>query len=235
MSKNIRFAILTVLLTAAALSPARADAIFTVTLDTSPLTVAPGSTAGPFSLAFQLTDGSGIGDANNTATLSNFDFGGGSAGACPATCMAFGGASGSASSSIVLIDSDFFNALVEGFAPGSSLSFQVDLTTNLDSGGTPDAFAFSVLDSGGFPLPALDPSGADSLVTVYLDSADPAILAYATDPDRLTGGGTGASISIDAPRIGTPASTVPEPRTLPLIGVGFAALLFRVRRPGKQA
>src|SRR5215469_10062806 len=114
------------LLAAGASTPARGDAIFTVTLNTAPLTTVPGSSAGPFGMAFQLTDGSG------TA-------------ACPAGCTVFGGASGSAVSSIMLTDSSFFSALVETFIPGSTLSFQVDLTTNVDSG-APDLFAFSLLD-----------------------------------------------------------------------------------------
>jgi hypothetical protein len=47
-----------------------------VTVATSPLI---GHPAGPFSLDFQLTDGSGLGDANNTATISNLSYGGGAA------------------------------------------------------------------------------------------------------------------------------------------------------------
>ncbi|HEY6358872.1 MAG TPA: hypothetical protein VIX35_11540, partial [Vicinamibacterales bacterium] len=58
-----------------------------------------------------------------------------------------------------------FHAFVEFFTPGSSLSFQLDLTTNVDTGGTPDAFAVSILDSSGASIPTLDPSGADTLLT----------------------------------------------------------------------
>ena len=55
---------------------AQAQVVFHVSLDTSALT----TLAGPFSLDFQLNDGSGTGDANNTAILSHFTFGtGGSA------------------------------------------------------------------------------------------------------------------------------------------------------------
>ncbi len=234
MRKTIRFAILTVLLTAAALTPASADTIFTVTLDTTTLTVPPGSTAGPFSLAFQLTDGSGLGDANNTATVSGFQFGGGSASACPAGCSAIGGAGGDAGSSIVLNDSSFFNSFVEAFTPGTSLSFHVDLTTSVDPGGTPDAFAFSLLDGGGFPIPTLDPSGADTLLNVNLDSTHPRILAYATDVSRLTGGGSGVAISIPAPEIGAPSSAVPEPNALLSIAISVAGLALIVRKRSRQ-
>jgi hypothetical protein len=53
----------------------------------------PGDQAGPFSLAFQLAQG-GPTNATNTATVSDFVFGGGSAGACPANCTTFGNESG---------------------------------------------------------------------------------------------------------------------------------------------
>src|ERR1035437_1455650 len=49
---------------------------YNVTLDTAPLV---GHPAGPFVVFLEFTDGSGIGDANNTVTLSGLDFSGGSA------------------------------------------------------------------------------------------------------------------------------------------------------------
>ena len=227
MTKTTAYALSAALLLSAALAPARADEIFTITLNTVPLTTAPGSAAGPFSLAFQLTDGSGAGDANNTATLSNFQFGGGSATACSTGCS-FGGASGSASSSIVLTDNSFFNALMQGFTPGNSLSFQVDLTTNVDPGLTPDAFAFSLLDSGGLSIPTSDPGGSDALLVVNLDSAQPAVLTFASDPARLTS--SGIAVSLTAPVIGRPGgSSVPEPGGLLWIGAGLAALVLASR------
>ena len=225
--KKTGFAVAALLISAA--GGLRADTIFTVTMNTTALTVAPGSVAGPFSMFFQLTDGSGLNDANNTATISNFQFGGGSAGVCPASCTASGGASGNAASSIVLADTAFFNALDQGFTPGSSLSFQVDLTTNVDSGGTPDLFSFSLLDNSGFSLPTLDPTGADSLLTVNLDSASPAILTYGSDAARSSSGGV--SLSLSAPAIGTPGThAVPEPDSLLWICAGLAGLVFVPRR-----
>lgn len=230
MKRQMIPALSAMLLTAAALTPARADDIFTVTLNTAALAVAPGSSAGPFELAFQLTDGAGLGDANNTATLSDFQFGaGGSAGVCPAACTAFGGAIGNAGSSLVLTDNSFFNALLQGFTPGSSLSFQVDLTTNADAGGTPDLFAFSLLDGSGFSIPTLDPSGGDTLVSVTLDSANPVVFSFGSDSSRLTG--AGIALSLASPVIGAPASSsVPEPNSLLWIGVGLAALILAPRK-----
>lgn len=159
---------------------------------------------------------------------------GGSAGSgCPAAlspCI-FGGASGDISSSVDLNTSSAFNALVETFTPGSSLSFLLDLTTNVDAGGTPDAFAFSILDGSGGSIPTLDLSGADTLLTINIDSASPTILTYGTDPSRNTLGGTGPSITMDAPTV----APVPEPGTLGLLVTGIllegAFLLRRKARP----
>jgi hypothetical protein len=211
---------------------ARADNFdFTVSLDTSPLMAAPANGAGPFSLAFQLTDGSGLGDFLNTATISNFQFGaGGSSGSCPANCTTFGGASGDTASTVVLTDSSFFNAFVETFTPGASLSFTVDLTTNVLTGGTPDAFAFSILDSSGNPIPTLDPTSADTLATVNIDSATPAFEGYATDPSLNSEGGDGPAITMAAPTA-TTVVPVPEPGGTALLAAAIGCvLLVAIRR-----
>ena len=67
-----------------------ADTLVTVTVDTSQLIAHP---AGPFYVAFQLTDGSGAGNSSTTAILSNFHLSGGSPSGGPALT---GGASGQA-------------------------------------------------------------------------------------------------------------------------------------------
>src|SRR5215471_3659686 len=87
-----------------------------VSLDTSGL-------SGTFELAFVLTDGSSVGDANNTVTLSNFLFGaGGSAGTVDPT-QSMGGISGDFGSGVSLIDSSFLNIFASSFTPGNLLSF----------------------------------------------------------------------------------------------------------------
>src|SRR4051794_1904888 len=119
-----------------------AAAIYDISLDTSPLI---GHTASPFSLAFQFNDGSGLGDGNNTSVLSAFQYGsGGSAAGSP---ILFGGASGSLTSGVTIVDNSFFNAFIQPFVPGSLLSFRLQTSTNLDVGGTPDEFSFSILDN----------------------------------------------------------------------------------------
>ena len=49
---------------------------------------------------------------------------------------------------ISLSDSDFFNEVLQEIALGSSLSFQLNLTSNLEVGAAvPDSFSFFILDS----------------------------------------------------------------------------------------
>ena len=132
---------------------------FTISVDTTPLV---GNPAGPFALNLQLTDGGGT--ANNTATLSDFNFGGGSAGisTCNATNCA-GGASVTSPPLVVTLTDDplfggsFLNQVILPFTPGNTgpLSFLLNLTTNVENGvGTsPDAFSLGVLDSSGLGIP----------------------------------------------------------------------------------
>src|SRR4051794_1059710 len=72
-------------------APARSAGIYDISLNTASLI---GHIAGPFSLDFQLIDGAGTGDANNTAQLTDFSFNTGSAAGLP---VLLGGASGSLS------------------------------------------------------------------------------------------------------------------------------------------
>ena len=196
-----------------------ANSIFTVTLDTSPLV---GSPSAPFAAAFQLVDGSGLADNNNSATLTSFAFGGGSASGCPLNCVTTGDASGDMTGTVVLKDSDFFNSFAERFTVGTSLSFVVELTTNVDAGGTPDTFAFSLLDSTGTPLPTDDPSFGDTLLSVFIDSGSPPVFTFGSQ-----------TFDVRAPALGTPTAPVPEPGTLVVLAtgvVGLAAMAARARK-----
>jgi hypothetical protein len=131
-------------------TPARANLDFSIGIDTTPLIA---SAAGPFSLSFQLVDGSAAGgDSNNTVSVSGFSFAGGSASG--ATSL-FGGATGSLAGAVELVDSAFFNAFSQSFIAGSRLTFSVSVSTNVDAGSTPDEFSFAILDARGSALPTI--------------------------------------------------------------------------------
>ncbi len=127
---------------------AQAGQLYSVSLNTSPLI---GNPAGPFYVEFQLNDGSGTGDGNNTVELSNFQFGGSSAVGNPTTLT--GGTTGSLTTGVVITDSSFFNEFIQQFSPGGILSFDLYLIPNLDSGPTPDQFSFAILDNQHLELP----------------------------------------------------------------------------------
>lgn len=203
---------------------AQADAIYDVSIDTSTLI---GNAAGPFSLEFQFTDGSGLGDGNNTVTLAGFNFGAGG-GPVGVIALGLGSVSGNLNSGATLTDSSFFNQLIQGFTPGSALSFQVDLTTNLDVGGVPDEFSFSILDNTGTEIPTLDSAGFDRILFADISSATPALLGFASDTSR-NAAASGQPIGLSAPVITSP---VPEPsaRWLIACGLGMLTLLARSRR-----
>lgn len=207
--------------------PARAQLSFTVDLNTSPLI---GNAAGPFAIDFQLIDGSSLfpADANNTVTITNFAFGGGSAGAAPTLT---GGAAGSLATGVTLTDSDFFNTFVQGFTPGSTLSFHVFLTTDVDAGGIPDQFSFSLLDRSGGQIPTF--GLGDLFVSVNIDSPSPVIAAFNSDASHpLPATPTAPGITTGLPRVTiTPTQTeVPEPATLVFLTGGLTGLAAGRRR-----
>jgi hypothetical protein len=177
--------------------PSCADTLVTVSIDTSQLV---GHPAGPFYAAFQLTDGSGQGNGNTTATISNFLFGpGGAPSAAPALT---GGVSGDMGSSVTLTDSAFLNFFSQRFTPGNRLTFMISIAGPPDPAITPDHFAFSILDKTLAPIPTTGGLFVDVLIAVDLNSATPALQTFASDPSRLPAAGGGA-INTGAPQIQT--------------------------------
>ncbi len=188
--------------------PASASIVYHAVLNTSSLI---GNPAGPFYLDFQFNDGEGTGDGNNTVTLSNFTCGGGSASGSPTT---FGGVSGSLSGGISFADTSAFNEIYEGFTPGSSLGFDIHLTTNLDAGLVPDLFTFAILDSSLANIQTTN--AADQFISITLDSAMPLLETFASDQP---------GISIAEPEL----EPVPEPGTA-LFGVALVGMIAARRR-----
>jgi hypothetical protein len=185
---------------------AQAGAI-NVSLDTSLLI---GDSSGPFSIGFELADGSGTGDGNNAVAISNFLFGSGGATGAPST---FGSAGGDLSSSVLLTDLSVFNVFTQTFLPGSALSFTVNFTNNIDSG-SPDEFIFAILDNTQTPIPT---TGGIALLEIDFDSASPTVQTFAGDPTQYMGTGE--------PGIALPDPVLtPEPSTFGLGAFSLAAL-----------
>jgi len=172
-----------------------------------------GNASGPFSLDFQLNDGSGTGDGNNTATINNFAFGSGGA---SGTANLSGGASGDLSSAVTLTDTSAFNEFYQTFNTGSTLSFDVTLTLNSDSGPAPDSFAVAILDN---TLSNIPTSGVgDAYLLVNLGPTPGVVI--------------GSSAS---PAVTLSATPVPEPGSLGWISMGLLALgLHQWRRTFNQ-
>ena len=154
---------------------AHAGSTFTVTVDTTPLVG-----IGPFTLDIQFIDGTGLpGDLNNnTITLGNFSFGGGSA---VGGGTAVGGASGSLPAGITLHDTSFFNEYLQDFQPGTLLKFDVSVTNVFNPSGIPDLFTVAILDSSGIELPTT--GFANEFVAISLEGgAAPVVTAAGSTP-----------------------------------------------------
>jgi hypothetical protein len=154
-----------------------------------------GHPAGPFSIAFALTDGSGLEDGKSTATVTNVNFGSGKALKVP---FLVGGASGDLTSAVTITNSSVLSLFVETFTPGEELSFQVSLTAGQSKGGFPTRLTVFILDASGTPLATLAPVG-DFFIGIDLTSEDPSPEVYASDPSRPPPAGN--PISIPAPEI----------------------------------
>ena len=164
-----------------AASTARAGT-WNISVDTSTLAA---DFTGPFGIDFEL-----IGSNGNVVTLSNFSFGGGSAG--PGSAFINGAATGDLGGTVSMNDtSTFFTDFNQQFTPGTTLNFTLDSTLNAPAGSFPDNFSmviFSGYDpvngydpfslTGGTPIPTTDPSGNDLLLTLDITGPDSAPIIY---------------------------------------------------------
>lgn len=186
-----------------------------VTINTSSL-----EGAGQFGFFPVLLDASQSADGNNTASLSGFGFGGGS----PGSASSFGGGSGSFSSGMTFKETDpgGFNSVLGLFTPGSTLSFNLVMSTFADSGNlhgmTGDEFVVMILE----------PDGITNVATNDTTPAEDAFFTLTVCPNCPNG------VSVQQFSIPSTASSVPEPATLLLLGSGLIGLGWRKRRLSKQ-
>jgi len=106
---------------------------------------------------------------NNTAVVLAF-----SSDAVLGSFTTSGGALGTlVSGPLTLSDANLLNEWNQSVTFGSTISFQLSLTTNTVTGGIADEFSFFLLDSNGAPFVTSDPTGADSLFDIDVNSPSP--------------------------------------------------------------
>jgi len=198
---------------------ARADVVYSVTLDTSAL-LANNPADAPFLVDFQLNDNSGDVN-NNTATISDFMLGGGS---LDDTMIGTSGqVTGNLDSSAPLIigDAGTLDDFNQVFTPGAQISFMLDLTTNNVTTAemtTPDEFSFTVFSD-------INSFAPDTSAILSID-----ITGYPPTVSTDTGGTVSGQSQPFAPVLQSPSGAVPEPSTLSLMAFGLVGLAVGRRR-----
>lgn len=215
---------------------------YDVLIDTSGLV---GHPAGPFAIDAQLIGGSDS-SIQNTVTLSDFVFNGGSALGNPT--FYGGGVVGDLSSTIILTAAPTLRlaGLRQNFLPGQSLAFVLATTSNHNGPDVfgqiyEDTFNLFIHDSSGQAIPTLGYNvvGTDVFISLYIDGPVPSIQGFSSDSSIAPTGG-GPPIVIGPPMITDQSQTlIPEPLTgattagaiLILVGAWRIKRAYRKGRP----
>jgi hypothetical protein len=148
------------------------------------------STAGPFSIAFVLTDGSAIQDGESSVRVEDFRYDDGYPLGHPTL---FGGTRRNFNAEVTLTNDAPVSFYSQSFYPGRELSFVLSRITGKQSGGPPSRLSVFLLDRSGKPIATLAPIG-DFFVGLDLKSkaakpqifgSNPAILPYQGGPIRI--------------------------------------------------
>jgi hypothetical protein len=177
---------------------ARGDITYNFTMNTQPLL--DDAADGPYSLFFGLNGSNG-----SIVTLSDFNFGGGSAGVDD---FEFGATGDAANPPIVLGPASGASLLLEDFTPGTVLDYTIDVNANLSSS-SPDTFDFAIVGANynsGSDLPTVQPGGPGDLAQLVMDVPEltPSTWGFDTTADaNLDAGGS--------PTLTLATTSVPEP------------------------
>jgi hypothetical protein len=199
----------------------RADS-FDVSLNTSALS---GTTQ---VLAFGLTNNDGV--ADNTISLTGFNFGtGGSAVSGTQDCTLGGflsgaGCGGNLTSGVTLTDSATEAFFDEAFTVGSSLSFAMT-TTNAFAGGIPDGLAMYLCNA---TLSSCYSDDSSTTAMLVLGLAGTPLTPSSFTLNAATAQGLPAPVVTAA--TGSGGTTAPEPPAVLLLGLGVLALAFWSRK-----
>lgn len=208
----------------------RADS-FDVSLNTSALS---GTTQ---VLAFGLTNNDGV--ADNTISLTGFNFGtGGSALSGTEDCTLGGfltgaGCSGNLTSGVSLTDSTTEVFFDEAFTVGSLLSFEMT-TTNAFAGGIPDGFAMYLCN---VTLGSCYSDDSSTTAMLILGLAGTPLSPSSFTLNAATAQGLPAPVVTAATGSGTGGTSMPEPPAILLLALGLLALAFWLRKreaPARQ-
>jgi len=168
---------------------ADAQLLYRVTINTDSLRTS-GET---FGLFFQMVnlDRATNGPGQNRVSVRRIDFHGGLPGS--ADPMLTGGASGDLRGSpreISIRDQEFLNEFSQTFHPGSSLTFEVYVTTSRGFSTSnyvnlgPDSLSFDIFSTSGDPIPTV--GLLDEMLSLALDPARPEIESFRSDLSRTS-------------------------------------------------
>lgn len=210
---------------------AASDTAYHVRLDISPL-----ATLGLFNAEFQLTDGSGAGNNNSRAAISNVLLTNAQLDAVlPPT---LGNVSGDLSGTLLLRDGPGNGNRIADFAQGFFVTnnalpafFDFDLMLSydsLESSATPDNFVFALLSGDGSQtLPTNGPTGGE-VVSAAFDQPVPLAQGYASQ------NGSTPFLAMPLVTLVPQASTAPEPASIGLLFFGGGSLAAMGTAFGRQ-
>ncbi len=147
-----------------------AESFYQVTIDTKPISGTNGI------IVFDFIDGDA--EANNSVTITEFTTDG-----LLGDHSSSGGTSGELiPGPVVLFDGEFFNEFQQNITFGDMIIFRMEISTSGSYDPAPDAISFFVLDSiSRFPLDTTDPTSADAVFYIEINSETPDTDVYSSD------------------------------------------------------